>query len=387
MSAASNLQRVCRILHMQGLFFLATGIGIALCVGTSAAAEWKSGGGKLLGGERSVVHNGIYTMGGYIDNFQRNTDADGDGYAEAFSLEVHMNAMAEAGLPIPVNILARCKETGQFWRTGNTFSITPDTLNTSTFWINLDQTDFAGKLRRNMELHFSVEMWDETYAHQLAAIPEAFSLVPVKVDVVSPSDLRNLNSTSASDDKDDKKYQTKGFTVGYKTGNDVDDNGFPETYAFSVGVSAFGDQLVRNTVLPAVYCITTGQSFVSPVTLTVADGKITSTTMQFTEADFKGRIKGPTTLKFGTALLSTDASRTVLANDDEVFDLIPIKVDFVPPSNANMSAASTLGISGAGGRSRAWIDYEDPAMDEDGSDNYAPEIADDSKVMHGRHRR
>jgi len=294
--------------------------------------------------------------------------------------------MALVSQPVNVRMIARCWETNNVWPTANSAAIGADTLGNATFFITLNQTDFAGKLSPNMELHFSVEMWDGTLTHELAAVPKAFSLVPIKVDVVTSADLRGLvNSTQGWEwDLNDQLYTANGNTANYTKGHDVDNNGFPETYSFDVVASGFGAQLVRNNVRPMIYCLNTGQSWVSPNTIRIADGKITSATFTLTEADFAGKIKGPETLRFGSALLSTDASSTTLAFKDNLFEIVPIRVDFVPPQKPNLTSLNSLfGAGNSGGSRRTWIDDDTPA-DDDGIDYYLPQEEDDGKVMHVR---
>ncbi|HUS57675.1 MAG TPA: dockerin type I domain-containing protein [Planctomycetota bacterium] len=116
---------------------------------------------------------------GKIDSFTGTSDADDDGYWDAFTFRIGIDANASPG---PATIFGKmiCTTTGQSWWSSGAWTVT----GTSEDWVYVDfsQGDFASLSPGHHDLDFTVEIWDEAKATKLAADTSVIG-EPVKLEI------------------------------------------------------------------------------------------------------------------------------------------------------------------------------------------------------------
>ncbi len=100
-----------------------------------------------------------YAVYGIINSFAGSADQDGDDYYENFTFNIGVDADASPG---PATVYAKmiCPTTGQTWWSSTSLTVTGIAVDYQYF--SFSQSDFAGHLSPNLNLDFTVELWNST---------------------------------------------------------------------------------------------------------------------------------------------------------------------------------------------------------------------------------
>lgn len=208
-----------------------------------------------------------------IQNVSNVKDIDNDGYLEDFQFAFAIDADYPGSSG---NVAAKiiCTTTGQRWST-KTWTITGEISDFMNF--QYSYADFAPFLTGQTSLQFQIELWNPGFTEKYDTITVTTG-APIKAE---PAIIPRIREAQ----------------IAELTGTeDADGDGYYENYSFKIKVDA-DYSAGATTVAAKVLCSTTGQEW-SIAPWTINGTQVDWNSIQLSQADFVGKISGPTNLNF-----------------------------------------------------------------------------------------
>ncbi|MBN1416827.1 MAG: T9SS type A sorting domain-containing protein [Bacteroidales bacterium] len=153
-------------------------------------------------------------------------------------------------------------------------------------------------------------------------IPDPYIVGRIREDSLIESMFAEEKAKLASDsgniarESDTNKYSVSGQIAGVKYGSDEDDDGFYEIYSFFIGINGTIETGTAKVYMKMI-CTSTGQSWWSPVALTITDSKTYYYCFPFDQVSFN-IVLANTSLDF-TVEMWDSLKTTLLASNAAVY--------------------------------------------------------------------